>query len=592
MSAEEENVINTWEGIWKHVRPFGPWQITVIVVIAISQFFSVEIALMQSFASTKHEHYCNVAELANSTFTLEQRKTLSIPHKNKTISPTYQLVEPCHYFDLDYARLSEMDYASALALRGNDTDGIGTKRCDSWIFNTSSAGYGSSIQSDFELVCDRSIWLPTAQTIVMIGFAVGVFIWGSLSDRFGRRPIILTAFTLSFIFGIAIAFTQNYFMFAAFRAIQTLCFKGIGLVGYVLVMEVIASSFYRSIIGNAIFIPYAFGYMALPLFAYLFQDWRHLALVVALPTGFLFLMTCILPESPRWLAAMGRYEKAHRGIEKAAKWNGRTVPKSLDWQAVKAMHLNEGEEKKGDFSSQIMCLLRSPLMRVRTLLIVFNWIVNVTLYYGLSFYTVELAGNIYWNFFLGGLVELPAYLSTMYVYHRFGRRAPLALLLLVVGLCSFGVVTVQCLGSMKTAHSLIVGLVMTAKFSISCTFNMIYIYSSELYPTAVRSAAMGFSSMVSRFGSAAAPQLQHFGDTHWPPLTPLIFGVLSVLAAVSTLALPETNNRTLPQTVAEAERMARGWKPWQDNGTLVADDQQESQAAIMLQKRDFATEEE
>lgn len=51
---------------------------------------------------------------------------------------------------------------------------------------------------------------------------------------------------------------------------------------------------------------------------------------------------------------------------------------------------------------------------------------NGFVYYGLSFNTNSLAGNMYINFFLSGLVELPAYVLTMYILRTYGRRLPLS----------------------------------------------------------------------------------------------------------------------------------------------------------------------
>ena len=57
------------------------------------------------------------------------------------------------------------------------------------------------------------------------------------------------------------------------------------------------------------------------------RDWKMLQIVVSAPLFLLLLLYFVLPESPRWLIATGRYKEAKELIEKAAKIN--TVSNSL-----------------------------------------------------------------------------------------------------------------------------------------------------------------------------------------------------------------------------------------------------------------------
>ena len=52
------------------------------------------------------------------------------------------------------------------------------------------------------------------------------------------------------------------------------------------------------------------------------RDWKMLQIVVSAPLFLLLLLYFVLPESPRWLIATGRYKEAKKTIEKAAKMNG------------------------------------------------------------------------------------------------------------------------------------------------------------------------------------------------------------------------------------------------------------------------------
>lgn len=89
----------------------------------------------------------------------------------------------------------------------------------------------------FELVCDRAILRPTIQSAVMLGSALGVVLWGTMSDSFGRRRTINICVVLSFPIGIAIAYAPTYVTFVGLRFLHAFM-SSIGVVCFAMVMEV------------------------------------------------------------------------------------------------------------------------------------------------------------------------------------------------------------------------------------------------------------------------------------------------------------------------------------------------------------------
>ena len=51
----------------------------------------------------------------------------------------------------------------------------------------------------------------------------------------------------------------------------------------------------------------------------------------------------------------------------------------------------------------------------------------------------------------------------------------------------------------------ILGLI--GKFGATASFNIVYLYTAELFPTQIRSTAVGLCSMMARIGGLAAPQV-------------------------------------------------------------------------------------
>jgi hypothetical protein len=47
----------------------------------------------------------------------------------------------------------------------------------------------------------------------------------------------------------------------------------------------------------------------------------------------------------------------------------------------------------------------------------------------------------------------------------------------------------------------------SGKFGAASAFSIVYLYTAELYPTVVRSTAVGLCSMMARIGGISAPQV-------------------------------------------------------------------------------------
>eukprot|EP00656_Telonema_subtile_P019262 TRINITY_DN20539_c0_g1_i1.p2 TRINITY_DN20539_c0_g1~~TRINITY_DN20539_c0_g1_i1.p2 ORF type:complete len:160 (-),score=47.54 TRINITY_DN20539_c0_g1_i1:106-585(-) len=97
---------------------------------------------------------------------------------------------------------------------------------------------------------------------------------------------------------------------------------------------------------------------------------------------------------------------------------------------------------------------------------------------------------------------------------------------------------------------LLLGLL--GKFGAAGAFDGVCIFATELFPTQVRSVAMGTASTSARMGVLVAQPLIAIGqssDAGWLPL--LAFGLTCGLAACLALKLPETLNQPMWETIAQ-----------------------------------------
>lgn len=123
----------------------------------------------------------------------------------------------------------------------------------------------------------------------------------------------------------------------------------------------------------------------------------------------------------------------------------------------------------------------------------------------------------------------------------------------------FGVGGVSCLlimavGQVSAAKTV---LAMVGKLCISAVFSLVFLYTGELFPTSVRTTAMGVSSVASRIGAMLAPQLGLI-EQYGASLPFLLFGVFSIITGAACVVLPETLGQPLPEVLDDMQA-SMGW---------------------------------
>jgi hypothetical protein len=77
---------------------------------------------------------------------------------------------------------------------------------------------------------------------------------------------------------------------------------------------------------------------------------------------------------------------------------------------------------------------------------------------------------------------------------------------------------------------------------------------TEMFPTTVRSTAMGTCNLWSRIGAMLAPLITNLDKASGNSLPLMIFGISGVAAGILAFFLPETAGHNLPGTIEEAEK--------------------------------------
>ncbi|XP_076352142.1 organic cation transporter protein-like isoform X2 [Tachypleus tridentatus] len=470
------------------VGDFGPWQRRVLFLSWLVGFSVAFHNLAVSFFMPNIDHWCSRPPLF-SNISYDIWKNLTIPLeeiRGQVRHSQCQMYKLNDEYDFNITELSVLNR---------------TISCSSWDYDRSL--YKGTIVEKWNLVCEREKLRSFMQTSYMIGFLFGSIVFGTLSDRFGRRNTALLSIVISIIAGISAALSPYYWLFLLMRFIVALGVAGLANSGFVLVIEV-CGPMKRSTVAVIKELGFTVGLMILAGLAYLWRDWYPLQLTISIfPVVTFVLYYWFLPESPRWLVTRGRIVDAEKILNKAAKLNNTSVPNGF-FDRQEMMHNYKHAGPENVMVHTIVDVLRTPNLRKIALNMFFCWFVNAFVYYGLSLGVVDLDGNPYLNVFLSGLMEVPAYILTVFVLHQWGRRYPLCFFMVIGGIaCSVMPAVSQDMDILKVV------LAMFGKFCITSSFEMVYIYGAELYPTVVRNMAIGCSCMFARVGSAVAPLVRY-----------------------------------------------------------------------------------
>ena len=407
----------------------------------------------------------------------------------------------------------------------------------------------STVTQDYDLTCDHSFVRSIFNSLYLGGMLVGSFVIGLVSDRFGRLKALVLSIFLVGGSGLVAAFVQNRIIFALLR-ITT----GMGGMGSFMVPAVIAAEAtlpdYKIYTTMCSGFGFVIGELVFALEAYHIRDWITLQLVAYTPMLILLGLYFIFPESTRWLIAKGKIEEAKDNIARRASVNSvAPVPEELYEVTDRGLISHQK-------TPTIMDLFKPKEVLFRSLNMFLQWFSVTMGYYGLLFASTGLGGggDPHKTFTLAVLAELPALFIYLKLPQLFGRKVILIACQLICGICCIIGGLLVGVPSLSTLQLI---LVMIGRLSAALGFGMVYLYTSELFPTAIRSTAIGTCSCMARVGGIIAILMNGNLDAIWPPLVFVIFGAVATTAGILAFRFPETTNDKLPETMDEAMNLGK-----------------------------------
>ena len=335
-------------------------------------------------------------------------------------------------------------------------------------------------------------------SIGLIGMALGAVISGTVADRIGRKKVFTITVLLYSIASAFCALSWNYQSLLVFRFLV-----GFGLGGELPVAATLVSEYAPSRVrGRFIVLLESFwglGWIAAACIAYFFipvYGWRMAFLIGALPALYVCLIRLHMPESVRYLLTRGRVDEA------------RQIVLSLEKQLHVPSPLFTGETEpvpvvaKASFRE----LWKKPFMS-RTIMLWLVWFGINFSYYGIFMWLPSLVFQqgftvvkTFEYVLIMTLAQLPGYYCAAWLVDKIGRKYTLSAFLLFSGVASYF------FGHASTAATLMMWGSVMSFFNLGA-WGVLYTYTPEQYPTAIRALGSGWAAGFGRFGGMAAPMM-------------------------------------------------------------------------------------
>jgi MFS transporter, putative metabolite:H+ symporter len=336
----------------------------------------------------------------------------------------------------------------------------------------------------------------------LAGSLCGSLVFGRLADRIGRRAIFQYAILWYAAFTAITALAWGPWSVMTFRFLA-----GLGL-GAMLVVDPSMLTEYlppqrrgRLLVFLDFWWPV--GLLVATGLSWIFighdiggaNSWRWLFLAASFPALLAFVGRRSLPESPYFLARQGRSREAAE------------VLTEITGRAVEPGELTAPEETHSSVRD-----LWAQRLRSRTVTTALVWIALNISYYGLFLWLPfvlqsekSFSINVYLLLALSALSQFPGYGAAIWLVERIGRKPTLAGFLVLGGVSAYAFAVAD------TQAVYVTALFFVGFFNLGA-WGAVYPYTSETFPTRLRSSAFGLMEGVGKAAAIAGPYI--FGNLY------------------------------------------------------------------------------
>ena len=399
-----------------------------------------------------------------------------------------------------------------------------------WLFDSMDTGLISFVlpilAKEWGLSPEQVGWIGS---VGLIGMALGAVLAGTIADRFGRKNVFAATVILYSVATGLCAVAWSYESLLVFRFLV-----GFGLGGELPVAATLMSEYAPTALrGRFIVLLESFwglGWLVAALISYLLIPtfgWHIAFIIGAMPALYVFLIRLHMPESIRYLLSKGKIDEAQQIILTLEKKLG-VVSKPFQKDFV--------QEATPIFKLNVLTLWKKTF-RVRTLMLWLTWFGIVFSYYGIFMWLPSIVFTqgfevvkTFEYVLIMTLAQLPGYFAAAWLVDVIGRRYTLSSFLLMSGICAYF------FGNAATATELLMWGAAMSFFNLGA-WGVIYTYTPELYPTAIRALGSGWAAGFGRIGGMIAPMLVGVLLTHGAQMNFIFVMFASVFVIISVIVL-------------------------------------------------------
>lgn len=369
---------------------------------------------------------------------------------------------------------------------------------------------------------------------IFIGMALGAVFWGRLSNRIGRKRSVIWSLSLYGVISMISAFAPDYGSLYALRLLAGLAVVGIMVVTFPYFEELLpvrlrgAATVFLSAgwpLGILVALAVCQVWMA--------HGWRWIIAVSSLGGLWALLIWRLVPESPYWLAAVGRREDARAVLQRlggagvvlppAAQLRVEPVERTGVWEVLRGSHFQ---------LTALQCMLNFA----------FAWG-----YWGLQTWLPTLLQErgldlptSYGFIALSAFFMIPGYLSAAWATHRFGRKW---VMVTYVGLSTMAGFAFAASPNLPVLYASNFAMV----FFSQGAWGVWNTWMCEFYDTRLRTLGYSWGIVAQRLSNILAPIAIGFlvaSGAGFMTITTFI-NLFMVASVVMALLLPETEGRRL-----------------------------------------------